>query len=80
MLFRKKKELESTIKARTKALKEAENRVVEYRSLFKKVSEENKILRNFYEEVSYLVTSNTYIADSIISNRIKELDTVAKQI
>lgn len=73
MLFRKKKELESTIKARTKALKEAENRVVEYRNLAKKVSEENKILRNFYEEVSYLVTSNTYIADSIISNRIKEL-------
>ncbi len=73
MLFRKKKELESTIKARTKALKEAENRVVEYRSLFKKVSEENKILRNFYEEVSYLVTSNTYRADSIILNRIKEL-------
>ena len=55
MFFRKKKELESTIKARTKALKEAENRVVEYRSLFNKVSEENKILRNFYEEVSYLV-------------------------
>lgn len=73
MLFRKKKELESTIKARTKALKEAENRVVEYRSLFKKVSEENKILRNFYEEVSYLVTSNTYRADSIILNKIKEL-------
>ncbi|MEI3390133.1 MAG: hypothetical protein V8R30_00555 [Clostridia bacterium] len=73
MFFRKKKELESTIKARTKALKEAENRVVEYRSLFKKVSEENKILRNFYEEVSYLVTSNTYRADSIILNRIKEL-------
>lgn len=73
MLFRKKKELESTIKARTKALKEAENRVVEYRSLFKKVSEENKILRNFYEEVNYLVTSNTYRADSIILNRIKEL-------
>lgn len=73
MLFRKKKELESTIKARTKTLKEAENRVVEYRSLFKKVSEENKILRNFYEEVSYLVTSNTYRADSIILNRIKEL-------
>lgn len=73
MLFRKKKELESTIKARTKALKEVENRVVEYRSLFKKVSEENKILRNFYEEVSYLVTSNTYRADSIILNRIKEL-------
>jgi hypothetical protein len=73
MLFRKKKELESTIKARTKALKEAENRVVEYRSLFNKVSEENKILRNFYEEVSYLVTSNTYRADSIILNRIKEL-------
>ena len=72
MLFRKKKELESTIKARTKALKEAENRVVEYRSLFNKVSEENKILRNFYEEVSYLVTSNTYRADSIILNRIKE--------
>ncbi len=73
MFFRKKKELESTIKARTKALKEAENRVVEYRSLFNKVSEENKILRNFYEEVSYLVTSNTYRADSIILNRIKEL-------
>lgn len=73
MLFRKKKELESTIKARTKALKEAENRVVEYRNLFKKVSEENKILRNFYEEVNYLVTSNTYRADSIILNRIKEL-------
>lgn len=73
MFFRKKKELESTIKARTKALKEAENRVVEYRNLFKKVSEENKILRNFYEEVSYLVTSNTYRADSIILNRIKEL-------
>lgn len=73
MLFRKKKELESTIKARTKALKEAEDRVVEYRSLFNKVSEENKILRNFYEEVSYLVTSNTYRADSIILNRIKEL-------
>ena len=73
MLFRKKKELESTIKARTKALKEAENRVVEYRSLFNKLSEENKILRNFYEEVSYLVTSNTYRADSIILNRIKEL-------
>lgn len=73
MFFRKKKELESTIKARTKALKEAENRVVEYRSLFKKVSEENKILRNFYEEVNYLVTSNTYRADSIILNRIKEL-------
>lgn len=73
MLFRKKKELESTIKARTKALKDAENRVVEYRSLFNKVSEENKILRNFYEEVSYLVTSNTYRADSIILNRIKEL-------
>lgn len=73
MFFRKKKELESTIKARTKALKEAENRVVEYRSLFKKVSEENKILRNFYEEVSYLVTSNTYRADSIILNKIKEL-------
>lgn len=73
MLFRKKKELESTIKARTKALKEAENRVVEYRSLFNKVSEENKILRNFYEEVSYLVTSNTYRADSIILNKIKEL-------
>lgn len=73
MLFRKKKELESTIKARTKALKEAENRVVEYRSLFNKVSEENKILRNFYEEVNYLVTSNTYRADSIILNRIKEL-------
>ena len=73
MLFRKKKELESTIKARTKALKEAENRVVEYRSLFNKVSEENKIFRNFYEEVSYLVTSNTYRADSIILNRIKEL-------
>ena len=73
MLFRKKKELESTIKARTKALKEAENRVVEYRSLFNKVTEENKILRNFYEEVSYLVTSNTYRADSIILNRIKEL-------
>lgn len=73
MLFRKKKELESAIKARTKALKEAENRVVEYRSLFNKVSEENKILRNFYEEVSYLVTSNTYRADSIILNRIKEL-------
>lgn len=73
MLFRKKQELESTIKARTKALKEAENRVVEYRSLFNKVSEENKILRNFYEEVSYLVTSNTYRADSIILNRIKEL-------
>lgn len=73
MLFRKKKELESTIKARTKALKEAENRVVEYRNLSKKVSEENKILRNFYEEVSYLVTSNTYRADSIILNRIKEL-------
>lgn len=73
MFFRKKKELESTIKARTKALKEPENRVVEYRSLFKKVSEENKILRNFYEEVSYLVTSNTYRADSIILNRIKEL-------
>lgn len=73
MSFRKKKELESTIKARTKALKEAENRVVEYRSLFNKVSEENKILRNFYEEVSYLVTSNTYRADSIILNRIKEL-------
>ena len=73
MFFRKKKELESTIKARTKALKEAENRVVEYRSLFNKVSEENKMLRNFYEEVSYLVTSNTYRADSIILNRIKEL-------
>lgn len=73
MLFRKKKELESTIKARTKALKEAENRVVEYRNLFKKVSEENKILRNFYEEVNYLVTSNTYRADSIILNKIKEL-------
>lgn len=73
MFFRKKKELESTIKARTKALKEAENRVVEYRSLFNKVSEENKILRNFYEEVSYLVTSNTYRADSIILNKIKEL-------
>lgn len=73
MFFRKKKELESTIKARTKALKEVENRVVEYRNLFKKVSEENKILRNFYEEVSYLVTSNTYRADSIILNRIKEL-------
>lgn len=73
MFFRKKKELESTIKARTKALKEAENRVVEYRNLFKKVSEENKILRNFYEEVNYLVTSNTYRADSIILNRIKEL-------
>lgn len=73
MLFRKKKELESTIKARTKALKEVENRVVEYRNLFKEVSEENKILRNFYEEVSYLVTSNTYRADSIILNRIKEL-------
>ncbi len=73
MFFRKKKELESTIKARTKALKEAENRVVEYRNLFKKVSEENKILRNFYEEVSYLVTSNTYRADSIILNKIKEL-------
>lgn len=73
MFFRKKKELESTIKARTKALKEAENRVVEYRNLFKKVSEENKILRNFYEEVSYLITSNTYRADSIILNRIKEL-------
>lgn len=73
MLFRKKKELESTIKARTKALKDAENRVVEYRSLFNKVSEENKILRNFYEEVSYLVTSNTYRADSIILNKIKEL-------
>lgn len=73
MFFRKKKELESTIKARTKALKDAENRVVEYRSLFNKVSEENKILRNFYEEVSYLVTSNTYRADSIILNRIKEL-------
>ena len=73
MFFRKKKALESTINARTKALKEPENRALEYRNLFKKVSEENKILRNFYEEVSYLVTSNTYRADNIILNKIKEL-------
>lgn len=73
MFFRKKKELESTIKARTKALKEAEDRVVEYRNSFRKASEENKTLRSFYEEVSYLTTSNKYGADSIILNKIKEL-------
>lgn len=73
MFFRKKKELESTLKVRTKALKEAENRVAEYKNLFKKANEENKILRNFYEEVSYLITSNSYRADSIILNKIKEL-------
>ena len=73
MFFRKKKELESTTKARTKALKEAEDRVVEYRNSFRKASEENKTLRSFYEEVSYLITSNKYEADSIILNKIKEL-------
>lgn len=73
MFFRKKKELESTLKVRTKALREAENRVVEYKNLSRKVSEENKTLRNFYDEVSYLVTSNTYRADSIILSKIKEL-------
>lgn len=73
MFFRKKKELESTLKVRTKALREAENRVVEYKNLSRKVSEENKTLRNFYDEVSYLVTSNNYRADNIILNKIKEL-------
>lgn len=66
MFFRKKKELESTLRARTKALREAENRVIEY-------SKENKTLRNFYDEVSYLVTSNTYRADNIILGRIRDL-------
>ena len=70
MFFRKKKELESTLKVRTKALREAENRVVEYKNLSRKVSEENKTLRNFYDEVSYLVTSNNYRADNIILNKI----------
>ncbi len=73
MFLRKKKELESTLKARNKALREAEDRVIEYKNLSKKVTEENKTLRNFYDEVSYLVTSNTYRADSIILSKIKEL-------
>lgn len=73
MFFKKNKELRNTLKTRTKALKEAEDRIVEYKNLFRRVNEENKILRNFHEEVSYLVTSNTYRADSIILNKIKEL-------
>ena len=41
--------------------------------MFLRKTEENKTLRNFYDEVSYLVTSNTYRADSIILSKIKEL-------
>lgn len=81
----RKKELQSLLEARTKALKEAQDRA-------EKLKEENdilrnnnllilkqeKILRNIIKEIGLIAESNTYSNDKVALRKIKEVSSTAK--
>ena len=82
----RKKELQSLLEARTKALKEAQDRA-------EKLKEENymlrnnnllilkqeKILRNIIKEIVLVAESNTYNNDKVALRKLKELASTANQ-
>ena len=80
MLFRKIKEMQSLIEARTKALKKAESQIDNRNKFIYKQQEENRNLRlelkekeDLIKRIESILNSNKYNNEKAVLNKIKEL-------
>ena len=81
-----KKELQSLLEARTKALKYAEEKIDELKEKNDTVQnnntlilKQNRILKSIIREIQLVAESNTYINDKVALRKIKELASTANQ-
>ena len=82
----RKKELQSLLEARTKALKEAQDRaekLKEENDIIKNnntlILKQDRILKNIIREIKLVAESNTYSNDKVALRKIKELASTANQ-
>ena len=82
----RKKELQSLLEARAKALKEAQDRaekLKEENDITKNnnilILKQNRILKNILKEIVLVAESNTYSNDKVALRKIKELASTANQ-
>lgn len=82
----RKKELQSLLEARTKALKEAqdkaeklkeENDITKNNNIL--ILKQNRILKSIIREIKLVSESNTYSNDKVALRKIKELASTANQ-
>lgn len=80
-----KKELQSLLEARTRALKEAQDRaekLKEENNIIKNnntlILKQDRILRNIIKEIGLIAESNTYNNDKVALRKIKEVSSTAK--
>lgn len=81
-----KKELQSLLEARTKALKEAQDRAEKLKEENDRIKNNNtlilkqdSILRNTIKQMGLIAESNTYNNDKVALRKIKELASTANQ-
>ena len=81
-----KKELQSLLEARTKALKYAEEKIDELKEKNDTVQnnntlilKQNRILKNIIKEIKLVSESNTYNNDKVALRKINELASTANQ-
>ena len=81
-----KKELQSLLEARTKALKYAEEKIDELKEKNDTVQnnntlilKQNRILKSIIREIQLVAESNTYSNDKVALRKIKELASTANQ-
>lgn len=81
-----KKELQSLLEARTKALKEAQERAenLKYENDILKnnntlILKQDRILRSTIKQMGLIAESNTYNNDKVVLRKLKELASTANQ-
>lgn len=85
MFFKTMKEMQSLLEARTKALKEAQERAekLKYENDILKnnntlILKQDRILRNIIKQIGLIAESNTYNNDKVALRKIKEVSSTAK--
>lgn len=67
------KELQSLLEARTKALKEAQEKAEKLKGENDLILKEKRILKSIIREIKLVAESNTYSNDKVALRKIKEL-------
>ena len=70
-MFRKRKEKQSLINARSRSLANAEMRIEQREKFLKEILTENKERKELISKIKYLVESNNYGRQDIILNKVK---------
>ena len=72
-LNKENEELKGTVRARTRALRNAETKIKQRTRFIKDVESKNEKQKEFIEDVIWIATSNKYKNEKVFMSKLKEL-------